>query len=131
MITFLSDHDIEGQAGSLWKTLKSEGWLELVPLRLVTFKEVGLPSDSSDQVVWQFAQINKMILLTANRQMKEPESLAQTIRTENTLDSLPVITLANADRMNERAYRERCAESLVDTILSLDNFRGVGRIFIP
>jgi hypothetical protein len=29
-----------------------------------------LPKDSSDRVVWRFAQANQMILLTANRRMK-------------------------------------------------------------
>lgn len=54
MITVLVDHNMEGQATILWGTLATEGWLDLVPLRLVTFREVGLPVDSSDRVVWRF-----------------------------------------------------------------------------
>jgi hypothetical protein len=42
-----------------------------------------------------FAQAQKMILLTANRNMEGDDSLEQTIRNENTLISLPVLTIAN------------------------------------
>lgn len=51
MIRFLADHDIEGQANLLWGVLAARGWLDLIPLELLTFKEVGLPPDSSDRVV--------------------------------------------------------------------------------
>ena len=47
MNTILVDHDIEGQVLTLWGALAAEGWLELCPLRLVTFVQVGLPVDSS------------------------------------------------------------------------------------
>jgi hypothetical protein len=43
MITVLVDHNMEGQAIMLWGTLAAEGWLDLIPLRLMTFREVGLP----------------------------------------------------------------------------------------
>ncbi|AUB39676.1 hypothetical protein COO91_05674 [Nostoc flagelliforme CCNUN1] len=47
-----------------------------------------------------------MILLTANRSMKGKDSLEQVIREENTLASLPVITIGNADRLlNDSEYR--------------------------
>ena len=45
----LADHNLEGQAILLWGTLATEGWLNLVPMRLVLFHEIGLPHDSSDQ----------------------------------------------------------------------------------
>ena len=43
-MTVLADHNLEGQAVLLWGTLATEGWLGLVPMRLVLFHEVGLPS---------------------------------------------------------------------------------------
>jgi hypothetical protein len=49
MITILADHNIEGQALLLWGTLGAAGWLELIPLRLVRFAEVGLPHTSTDR----------------------------------------------------------------------------------
>ena len=56
MITLLIDHNIEGQAIMLWGTLGAEGWPELLLMRMVTFAEAGLSDDSSDRVVWRFAQ---------------------------------------------------------------------------
>jgi hypothetical protein len=64
---FLIDHNIEGQSLMLFGHLTTEGWLDLLPIRFVTFDQVQLPINSSDRVVWRFAQENQMILLTANR----------------------------------------------------------------
>lgn len=131
MLTILVDHNIEGQAVLLWGTLSATGWLELLPLRLVTLAQVGLPYDSSDREIWRFAQDNGMILLTANRRMDGEDSLEQTIREENTVTSLPVLTIGNPERMVERTYRERCAIQLLEVGLDLDNYLGAGRVFIP
>lgn len=75
MIIVLVDYNMEGQAILLWGTLAAEGWLDLVPLRLMTFGEVGLPFDSDDRTVWRFVQAQRMLLLTDNRSMKGPDSL--------------------------------------------------------
>ena len=130
-MTILVDHNLRGQALLLWGMLAAEGWLTLLSLRLVTFEDVGLPVNSSDRTVWQFAQTNRMLLLTGNRSMKGPHSLEQTIREENTATSLPVITVSSANRLDERLYRERCGSRLIEIILDLDNYLGVGRLFIP
>ncbi|HBL13264.1 MAG TPA: ACP S-malonyltransferase, partial [Cyanobacteria bacterium UBA11162] len=53
------------------------------------------------------------------------------IREENTSTSLPVLTIGTLDRFSDRKYREQCAVRLVDILLDLENYRGVGRIFIP
>ncbi|BBD69928.1 hypothetical protein NIES4072_27360 [Nostoc commune NIES-4072] len=58
---------------------------------------MDLSINSDDRVVWRLAQENQMILLTANRSIKGKDSLEQVIREENTLASLPVITIGNAD----------------------------------
>ncbi len=36
-MTVLADYNLEGQAILLWGTLATEGWLNLLPLRLVMF----------------------------------------------------------------------------------------------
>jgi len=132
MKTLLIDHDIEGQGNFLWGTLVKDGWLSLVPIEFVNFQDVGLPFDSNDREVWRFAQANNMILLTANRNMEDETSLEQTLRDENTMTSLPVLTIGNQERIiYEISYRERCAERLIDVMLDLENYIGVGRIFIP
>lgn len=130
-MTILADHNLEGQAVLLWGTLATEGWLDLLPLRLVMFPEVGLPHNSTDREVWRFAQTHQMVLLTGNRRRRGADSLEQVISEENTATSLPVITVARVNRLDERAYRERCSSRLVEIMLDIDTFRGVGRIFIP
>lgn len=130
-MTLLADHNLEGQAILLWGTLATEGWLTLLPLRLVTFHELGLAADSTDREVWRYAQTHQMVLLTGNRRKKGAESLEQVIREENTPTSLPVITVARVNRLDERAYREQCSSRLVEIMLDIQNYVGVGRIFIP
>ena len=131
MITLLSDHDIEGKVFLLWGTIAASGWLETLPLRLVRFRDIGLPPDSTDRTVWRFAQTNGMILLTNNRNMEGIDSLEQTIRDENTATSLPVLTIGDFDRIADRIYRENCATRLIEIIVYLDDYLGVGRMFIP
>lgn len=130
-MTVLADHNLEGQAILLWGTLATEGWLTLLPLRLVMFHEVGLPNDSSDRDVWRYAQTHQMILLTGNRRKTGDDSLEQVIREENMPTSMPVITVARVERLDERTYRERCSSRLVEIMLDIENYRGAGRIFIP
>jgi hypothetical protein len=130
MLTLLVDHNIEGHAMLLWGTLTAEGWPDLLALCMVTFPQVGLSYASSDREVWRFAQAQHM-LLTANRRMQGEHTLEHTIREENTPTSLPVLTIGNANRMLEKAYRERCVIRLVEVGLDLENYLGTGRVFIP
>ena len=131
MVTILVDCNMEGQASLLWDTLVKEGWLEVLSIQMVMFKDVGLALNSVDRDVWHFAQENQMILLTNNRTDNEEHSLEQTIREENTSNSLPILTIGNIDRTIEKEYRIRCIERLVEIIVDLDNYLGTARIFIP
>lgn len=109
----------------------SEGWLKLLDIPMLTFEDVGLAINANDREVWRFAQEKQLILLTGNRNSEGSDSLERTIREENTASSLPVITIGVIRRMEERAYREQCAERLVEIILNLEDYLGVGRIYIP
>jgi len=131
MITVLVDHNIEGQAVLLWGTLVAEGWSELLPLRLTTFAELGLPIASTDRAVWRFAQAHEMLLLTDNRNMADADSLEQTIRDENLPASLPILTIGDVRQVVDKTYRERCVTRLIEICLDLSNYRGAGRLFIP
>ena len=112
--------------------IASQGWLNLLPIRFVTFKQMNLSIDSNDRVVWRLAQANQMILLTANRSMKGEDSLEQVIREENTVDSLPVITIGDADRfLADRVYRNRCVDRILEILLDIETWMGVGRLFVP
>ncbi len=127
----LLDHHMKKQGILLWATMGSEGWLKLLNIPMLTFDDVGLAVDSNDRDVWRFVQEKRLILLTGNRNKDGAESLEQTIRDENTPDSLPVVTIGITERLEERAYREQCAERLVEIILNIENYLGVGRIYIP
>ena len=127
----LVDYNLTGYVVLFRGTLAAEGWLDLLSIRFVTLKEAGLATNASDRIIWQFAQAKRMLLLTANRNAKGEDSLEQTIREDSTSTSLPVITIGNLDRLVEREYRERCSARLADIVLSIDNYLGVSRLFIP
>lgn len=127
----LADYNLNQQAILLAGSLVAGGWLDLVPIRLVTFEGVGLAADSSDQVVWQFAQTNGMLLLTGNRNAKGADSLEQVMRERNLPTSLPIITIGDPKRVNEYNYRERCIERLVEIVIDIQDYMGSGRLFIP
>jgi len=131
-VIFLIDHNFKGHARILLGSIAGQGWLDVVPIRFVMFEEVGLSIDSNDRVVWRVAQKNQMILLTANRSMKDEDSLEQVMRKENTPSSLPVVTIGNADRvLNDSSYRERCVDQIVEIAIYTANYMGARRIFIP
>lgn len=131
-MNILVDHNLRGHSVLLAGRLAASGWLELISIHFILFEEVGLEVSSSDRVVWQCAQANEMILLTANRSMKGKDSLEQVIREESTPISLPVITIGNIDRLLvELEYRDRCVNRLVDIIVDIEDYRGSRRIFIP
>jgi len=131
MITILVDHNMEGQAVWLWDTLVKIELPDIIDMRMVMFADIGLPEDSNDRAVWQFAQKNRMIMLTDNRSDNEEDSLEQTIREENSFNSLPVLTVGSLDRMKGSYYRVKCAERIAEIVLDLKNYMGTGRIFIP
>ena len=62
-MNFLIDHNLGGHAEILLGNIASQGWLNLLPIRFVTFKQMNLSIDSNDRVVWRLAQANQMILL--------------------------------------------------------------------
>ncbi len=127
----LVDYNLNWQALLLSGSLMTGGWLDLVPLRLVTFTEIGLPFNITDRLVWQFAQDHHMLLLTANRNAKGKDSLERVIRTENTPTSLPVLTIGNPERILEYNYRELCVERIVEIVIDIQDYMRVGRLFIP
>jgi hypothetical protein len=129
---FLVDHNLRGHSVVLAGSFAASGWLDLVSVSFVLFETVGLADDSNDRVVWRCAQANEMILITANRSMKGDDSLEQVMREENTEESLPVVTIANIDRLlAEPDYRDRCVNRLVDIVVDIEDYRGARRIFIP
>jgi hypothetical protein len=131
VVTVLADHNIEGQASVLQGVITSGTRMQSVDIRIVRLVDVGLPDTSTDRTVWRFAQQHNMFLLTANRKMRGKDSLQRTLREENHPAALPVITISRVDRMISAEYRERCAVRLLEIVSNVENYRGVGRVFIP
>lgn len=127
----LVDYNLNQEAILFAGILASRGWLDLVSIRLITFADVGLPANSNDRAVWQFAQANRMILLTANRNAKGQDSLERVMREENTSTSFPIITIGDRSRVSEYDYRDSCVEKLVEIVLDIQDYMGSGRLFIP
>lgn len=63
--------------------------------------------------------------------MKGEDSLEQVMREENTLTSFPILTISDLTRIDETEYRERCVDRIVKIAIELENYKGVGRLFIP
>jgi hypothetical protein len=69
---------------------------------------------------------------TANRHDEGPDSLEATIRALNVPSSLPVLTMAEPELvLASRDYAERVATQVLEYLVDLDHFRGVGRLFVP
>jgi len=105
---------------------------ESLQLEVESFERLGIPHDTSDHDLWQLCQQREIILLTANRHDEGPDSLEATIRTLNVPSSLPVVTIADPELvLASRDYAERVAIQVLEYLLDLDHFRGVGRLFVP
>src|SRR5262249_10326723 len=96
------------------------------------FRTLGLAVTVADAILWHTCQGLQIALVTANRNATGPDSLEATIRAHNKADSLPVFTLADAQRvLHSRDYAERAAAKLLDYLLNIDLVRGTGRLYLP
>lgn len=130
-ITILADHDLEGFDVFIEAGLKETGWDQIFKAEFKRLRDYGLPDHYPDQEIWRFVQTQGLLLITNNRNNAGADSLEATIQRENTLASLPVITVSDKDALAQAAYRQRVAESLAAVILYLDDYRGAGRLFVP
>ena len=129
--TILLDHDLEGHATYLQAGLRETGWDRDVTVVFVRLRDLGLPDDSSDQDIWRFAQQHRLLLITSNRNQENETSLQATLERENTPEALPVLTLSQANHLLLPDYRQQAVYKLVEIMLYLENYLGIGRIYIP
>ncbi len=131
----LADNNVEGHISRLLLLLRGAPWGEIwasLGLTVESFDSLGLPRDTADADLWHVCQQRAIILLTANRVQRTADSLEATIQRDNSPRSLPVVTLANADRiLEDRAYAERAVVKLLEYLLDIDNYLGTGRLYIP
>jgi hypothetical protein len=130
----LADNDVGGAVATLRRVLQSAEWSEfyaLLDLRFIDFADLGMPRDAPDLVVWQTCQEASAVLVTANR-AGGTLSLQTTIDQRSGPDSLPVITLADPQRiLRDALYAEEAAFRLLDYLERMPSLRGTGRLFIP
>jgi hypothetical protein len=135
VVTLLVDANLDGHAELLAMRLSTDAWKEWrddLDIRFLHFEEAGLDRNAKDDSVWRLCQEKGYHLLTANRNRKSEDSLEATIHREGTVDSLPVFTFADADRLYQSAdYLDEVVESLVEYLLDELNGRGAGRLYLP
>jgi hypothetical protein len=123
---------VEGIVRILPYIWHSNQWRDLWSARglsVESLSTLGLSRDSADAVIWRTCQRERLVLSAGNRNADSPDSLEIAIRSEVQPDSLPVITVANPQRLlADRLYAERVAERLLDDLTNIDRFRGAGRI---
>jgi hypothetical protein len=131
----LADINIGRQRKAILAIWASDTWRDLwtgLDLVVVSFPALGLSYNASDALIWRTCQREGLVLITGNRNDDGADSLEATIRNENQPDSLPVVTIADADRvLNDRLYAEKVAESLLDYLMRIDEVRGAGRLYVP
>jgi len=131
----LADINVGKQRDALLSVLTSDPWRDLwggLGLVVESFPTLGLSCNASDAVIWRTCQREELVLITANRNKRGPDSLEAVIQRENQPESLPVVTIAGPDRvLQDRLYAEKVAERLLDYLMRIEEVRGAGRIYVP
>jgi len=127
----LLDHGIEGYAVYLRARWQEAGWDQYVTIEFLRLHDIHLPDDASDQEIWRRSQEERLLLITHNRHRDDETSLQATIERENTPDALPVITISSVEKLRATDYRQQAAHKLAEIILYLEDYLGVGRVYIP
>lgn len=134
MLNLLADNNDAGHLDFLVRLIQSHDpdVGQTLDVRLHTFESLQLPRDASDRLLWHTCQRADIILITANRNADGQDSLESIVQLETTNDTLPIITLANPERlMADRQYAEMVAERFLERLFDIEAYRGVGRIFLP
>ena len=131
----LADVNVTRHVWQVLIAISGPEWREVlsyIGFSAYSFRTLGLPPDMPDDVLWRLCQDKELVLVTANRNADGPNSLEAVIRAESREDSLPVFTIADADRVLEDSeYRDRVAYKMADYLFDIDRYRGSGRIYLP
>jgi hypothetical protein len=135
VITLLADANITGHIARLMSRMRSEQWREFcdfLQLSCLDFQDLGLHPADTDAQVWHCCQLHEVLLLTNNRNDDGPDSLEATIRLHNTSQSVPVFTIADADKiLSVHEYADRVIDTLLTYLFDIANLRGTGRLYLP
>jgi hypothetical protein len=131
----LADINVVAQTKALLLILTSESWRDFwnsLDLVVVGFPTLELSYNAPDALIWRTCQRERLVLITGNRNDDGPDSLEATIRNENQPGSLPVVTIADSDRvLQDRLYAEKVAVKLLEYLMRFDEVRGAGRLYVP
>lgn len=131
----LADVNIEGHVDYLMSIAQAAPWNGLwidFGLSYARFGDVGLDRRAPDTEIWQLCQDEEWLLITDNRNQESIDSLETTIRSRNTIHSLPVLTIGSVQRLRQsRGYAEDIVIGLFGILMDLDNLRGTGRLYLP
>ena len=135
MVTLLVDVNLEGHARIIEARLQKPRWNEFsqdLGIRFLFFEDIGLDHGTPDDLVWRLCQEQGFLLLTANRNEESESSLGATIRREGKHNSLPLLTLADSEKLRKSStYLDEVVEQLLEYLLDRDDFLGTGRLFLP
>jgi len=135
MQRILSDHDVQGQVSRLMDLCQMPPWVGVwraLECVLCTFEDFDLSANATDATIWQTCQDHNILMITGSRNAEGPESLAMTLRQRNTPDCLPVLALADPDRIQrDHQYAEAVVERLFDILIDPGALRGPGRLYLP
>jgi hypothetical protein len=135
MPTIMADHDVEGHLQLLIRIWSSGEWNEIwiaLSCQIETFQRMGISTTSLDVDIWRLCQERQIVLITGNRNAESEDSLEATIRREGNVNSLPVLTISDPDRMyRDRQYATDVAERAIDYLQTINDLRGTGRLFVP
>src|SRR5438045_2194562 len=98
----LADANADGYLEILLRVCRGDEWVGIwneLAVATFTFSELRLDRAMQDDDLWDYCQREGFILLTANRNSDGPRSLDRAIRSRNEVNSFPVLTIADTDRL--------------------------------
>jgi hypothetical protein len=131
----LAEVNVEGHVEWLRRILEDEPWKEAwcnLAAPIHTFTDVGLADNAPDTVVAIRGDQDQLARLAELSNDEGPDSLKAAIRTWDAPDSLPVFTLADAERFRrDKTYADLVAERFLEYLLDIEKYRGTGRLYLP
>ena len=131
----LADNNAGGHLRAILAVCRSSEWDEFwaqLDITLHSFASAGLLPSTSDDELWQWCQDHDTFLLTVNRNDEGPNSLHATLVARASLRHLPVLTLANPDRvLSDAGHARDAAVRLMEILDEVDRNRGTGRLWLP
>jgi len=127
--------NIQGQMVNVQRIWEGPEWNEIwayLNVECRVFADLGLSQSTTDQDLWRLCQSEGLVLVTANRNQKRPDSLEAEIRMDNDETSLPVITVSDQEALRvDGEYARRVAIRILEYLFDVEKVCGAGRLYVP